>query len=625
MTASRKPLPPVSRGPGAGPRSFERPKNFRTGFARLAGYLRQSRGLAALVVVLLLVSSSATIAGSYFLKPLINAYILPGDFAGLAAALVVLAFIYLAGAAASYLQSRLTIRLAQRTVNIIRGELFGRMQALPLTFFDTHTHGDLMSRFTNDVDNIQLMFEQSFTQLVSSVLTFSGSVAMMIVLSPALFLFTAVLLALMAFLSGRIGSKSRTHFRRQQALLGDLNGNIEEGIGGLKDVKAFGHEKAMRTAFDRINGGYQAAAVKANFFAGVIMPIMGNLNNIAYTGTAVLGGLLVVAGRFDIGSLAAFLQYSRHIGMPINQITAQVNAVLAAVAGAERVFAVMDSEPETDAGDITLVASRAGEAAAWAWHVPRDGGRSGDLVPVRGDVRFENVRFSYDGTQPILKNLSVHARPGHMIAFVGSTGAGKTTIINLLNRFYDIDAGSLTYDGIDVRRIRKDDLRRSLGMVLQETHLFTGTVMDNIRYGRLEATDDECRAAARAAGADSFIHRLPEGYGTLIRGDGSNLSQGQRQLLAIARAFAASPPVLVLDEATSSIDTRTERHIARGQAALFEGRTVFVIAHRLSTVRRADAIAVLEHGEIIEFGNNAALLEAKGRYYRLCTGQAELD
>jgi ATP-binding cassette subfamily B multidrug efflux pump len=348
--------------------------------------------------------------------------------------------------------------------------------------------------------------------------------------------------------------------------------------------------------------------------------------------------MLTIAGRFDIGSLAAFLQYSRHVGMPINQITAQVNNILAAIAGAERIFEVMDREPEVDEGDVTLVAVendgaggtepvRRGKAARrWVWSVPKPGG-GGETqsVPLQGDVRFEKVDFSYDGKQPVLKDFTVQARPGHTIAFVGSTGAGKTTVTNLLNRFYDIDAGTITYDGIDVRRIRKDDLRRSLGMVLQETHLFTGTVMENIRYGRLDATNEECVDAAKAASADSFIQRLPEGYATVLSGDGANLSQGQRQLLAIARPYAASPPVLILDEATSSIDTRTERHIARGMAALFEGRTAFVIAHRLSTVRRADAIAVLEHGEIIEFGDHASLLQAKGHYYRLCAGLSELD
>jgi ATP-binding cassette subfamily B protein len=631
---------PAPRGPGAGPRSFERPKDFKTSLVRLLKYLDKSKALAALVVFLLLMSSAAMLAGSYFLKPLINTYIIPGDFAGLALALVGLGCIYLVGVSASYLQSRFTIRLAQRTTNIIRGELFDKMQALPLRFFDTHTHGELMSRYTNDVDNVQLMMEQSLTQLISSTLTFAGSIAMMIVLSPTLFAFTAIVLALMIFMSGRIGGKSRVYFQKQQAFLGQLNGNIEEAIGGLKEVKVFNHEAEMKKEFYELNENFRGAATKANFYAGVIMPIMGNLNNIVYAGIAVFGGMLTIAGRFDIGSLAAFLQYSRQLGMPINQITSQINNILAAIAGAERIFDVMDRVPEPDEGDVTLLAVKRdaagglvpiapGETARlWAWRVPKEGSANGadaELMPLMGDVRFEDVCFSYDGKKTVLKDLTIHAQPGHTIAFVGSTGAGKTTITNLLNRFYDVDSGVITYDGIDIRRIRKDDLRHSLGMVLQDTHLFTGSVMENIRYGRLDATDEECITAAKAASADSFIERLPEGYDTVISGDGANLSQGQRQLIAIARTEVASPPVLILDEATSAIDTRTEHLIARGMDALFEDRTAFVIAHRLSTVRRANTIAVLEHGEIIELGNHKSLLEKKGRYYELNAGVSELD
>ena len=617
---------PGSGGPGA-IRGFERPKNFKAGFGRILSYLGKSKILVALIMFLLVVNSGAMLAGSYFLKPLINNYIVPGDFKGLALALGALALIYLVGVGASYVQSRLTIRLAQRTTNILRRELFDRMQGQGLKFFDTHTHGELMSRYTNDMDNVQLMLEQSLTQLISSALTFVGSIAMMIVLSPPLFVFTALVLALMIYLSKKIGGKSRDYFKKQQALLGKLNGEIEETIGGLKEVKVFNHEQAMQKEFYAVNEDFRVAATNANYYAGVIMPIMGNLNNIVYAGTAVIGGILTVVGRFDIGSLAAFLQYSRQVGMPINQITSQINNILAAVAGGERIFAVMDRAPEPDDGDVTLVATKTnalGEAEEWAWRAPKATGGE-ELVPLKGDVRFDRVAFSYDGKKSVLKDLTVHATPGRTIAFVGSTGAGKTTITNLLNRFYDIDSGTITYDGIDVRRIRKDDLRRSLGMVLQDTHLFTGTVMENIRYGRLEATDDECVTAAKAASASSFIERLPHGYETVISGDGANLSQGQRQLLAIARAYVASPPVLILDEATSSIDTRTEHLIARGMDALFEGRTAFVIAHRLSTVRRADLIAVLEQGEIVEQGSHEELLEKKGRYYRLCAGTAELD
>jgi ATP-binding cassette subfamily B protein len=627
---------PVPRGPGAGPRSFERPKNLKGTLNRVLSYLGKSKGLVFVILILIFLSSAAMLAGSYFLKPLINQFILPGDFRGLAAALAALCGIYLVGIGAAYLQSRLTIRLGQRTTNIIRKELFDKMQSLPLKFFDTHTHGELMSRYTNDVDNVQLMLEQSLTQLVSSVLSFAGTVVMMVVLSPLLFLFTAVMIALMVFMSKKIGGASRKYFVKQQSLLGQLNGNIEETIGGLREVKVFTHEEAMKGKFGELNDSFREAATKANFYAGVIMPIMGNLNNIVYAGTAAFGGLLTIAGRFDLGSLAAFLQYSRHVGMPINQITMQINNVLAAVAGAERIFEVMDMKPEDDSGDVTLLAVKRGadgqlepaaegeKAKLWAWSVPKQGG-GGELVPLMGDVRLDNVTFSYDGKKTVLENLTLHAQPGQTTAFVGSTGAGKTTITNLLNRFYDIDSGTITYDGIDLRRIRKDDLRHSLGMVLQDTHLFTGSVIENIRYGRLDATDRECQLAAQAASADSFIERLPQGYDTVISGDGANLSQGQRQLLAIARAYVASPPVLILDEATSSIDTRTEHLISRGMDALFEGRTAFVIAHRLSTVRRADIIAVLEHGKIIELGSHESLLKEKGRYYELCTGKAELD
>jgi len=645
---------------GPGPRSYERPKNFKGSLGRLLSYLGKSKALIALILVLLVLSSASMLAGSYFLKPIINNYIIPGNFKGLALALAILGAVYIAGVAASYLQTRFTIRLAQRTTNIIRGELFDKMQSLPLKYFDTHTHGELMSRYTNDVDNVQLMLEQSLTQLISSVISFVGTIVMMIILSPLLFAFTALMLAFMIFMSGKIGGSSRQYFVKQQALLGRLNGNIEETIGGLKEVKVFDHEEEMRAAFGRLNTDFRDAATKANFYAGVIMPIMGNLNNIIYAGIAVFGGALTIAGRFDIGSLAAFLQYCRHIGQPINMITGQINNILAAIAGAERIFDVMDQKPEDGGGDVTLLAVRkdaAGrlvplaqgeKAKLWAWKVPKsgtdstgsagamsgsadhpaaDGGTAADyvLVPLKGDVRLDHVSFSYDGKNPVLEDLSLHAEPGQTMAFVGSTGAGKTTITNLLNRFYDIDSGSITYDGIPIRRIKKTDLRHSLGMVLQDTHLFTGTVMENIRYGRLDATDKECILAARAASADSFIERLPQGYDTQISGDGANLSQGQRQLLAIARAYVAAPPVLILDEATSSIDTRTEHLIARGMDALFEGRTSFVIAHRLSTVRRAHVIAVLEHGQIIELGNHESLLKQKGRYYELCTGKAQLD
>lgn len=627
------PLPGPHRGPGAGPIGYGRPQNLRNTAARVLSYLGHSKLLVGVVLLSLLLSTASMLAGSYFLKPLINTYILPGDFSGLASALAILAGVYAVGIVAGYLQARFTVKVSQRTVNSIRRDLFEKMQDLELSYFDRHTHGELMSRFTNDIDYIQLMLEQSLTQLVSSVLVLIGSIVMMIILSPVLFIVTGVIIGLMAFLSTRIGGKSRSHFVQQQALLGQLNGHIEESIGGLREIKVFTHEEATAKTFRELNQRFRSSSSRASFLAGMIMPIMVNLNNMSYAAVAVFGGILTLLGSFDIGSLAAYLQYSRHVGQPITQATSQFNNVLAAMAGAERVFNLMDQNPETDEGDVSLVRAATGDDGSlrlttqdsadgiWAWRVPENS----QLIPLKGDVRFEDVTFSYVPGKPVLRNVSLYAKPGQMIAFVGSTGAGKTTLTNLINRFYDVEGGRITYDGIDVRRIRKQSLRRSLGMVLQDTHLFTGTVLDNIRYGRLDASDEQCIEAARAASADSFIVRLPQGYHTVISGDGANLSQGQRQLIAIARAYVTDPPVMILDEATSSIDTRTEQLVQAGMNTLMQGRTVFVIAHRLSTVRNADAILVLEHGEIIERGDHEDLLGQKGRYYRLHAGISELD
>ncbi len=631
-TTGHAPLP-GPRGPGAGPIGFGRPENLRHTATRVLSYLGHSKLLVGVVLLSLLLSTSSMLAGSYFLKPLINTYILPGDFRGLASALAVLAGVYAVGILAGYLQARFTVKVSQRTVNRIRRDLFEKMQDLELSYFDRHTHGELMSRFTNDIDYIQLMLEQSLTQLVSSVLVLIGSIVMMIILSPVLFIVTGVIIGLMAFLSTRIGGKSRSHFVQQQALLGQLNGHIEESIGGLREIKVFTHEEATAKTFRELNQRFRSSSSRASFLAGMIMPIMVNLNNMSYAAVAVFGGILTLLGSFDIGSLAAYLQYSRHVGQPITQATSQFNNVLAAMAGTERVFNLMDQNPETDEGDVSLVRAATGDDGSlrlttqdsadgiWAWRVPENS----QLIPLKGDVRFEDVTFSYVPGKPVLRNVSLYAKPGQMIAFVGSTGAGKTTLTNLINRFYDVEGGRITYDGIDVRRIRKQSLRRSLGMVLQDTHLFTGTVLDNIRYGRLDASDEQCIEAARAASADSFIVRLPQGYHTVISGDGANLSQGQRQLIAIARAYVTDPPVMILDEATSSIDTRTEQLVQAGMNTLMQGRTVFVIAHRLSTVRNADAILVLEHGEIIERGDHEDLLGQKGRYYRLHAGISELD
>ena len=637
VMAEQKRSPNMMRGPGPGgpgPRGFEKPKNFKNTIIRIFGYLGKSKLLIGAILIFLLLNSASMLAGSYFLKPLINNYILPGNFKGLAIALVFLGMIYLVGIIASYLQNRFSVQMSQRTINAIRSDLFDKMQGLELRYFDAHTHGELMSRYTNDVDNVQLMLEQSLIQLFSSAINFVGTIVIMIVLSPILFLITAVVLVLMVFITMKIGIKSQVYFKNQQIILGKLNGNIEETISGLREIKVFNHEEAAKQSFYKLNEQFYHTASKANFLAGIIMPIMVNLNNVCYAATAVFGGILTLMNMFDIGSLAAFLQYSRQVGQPITMITSQINNVLAALAGAERIFEVMDQQPEVDNGHVTLVNAHLTtdggieecqeRTGLWAWKYPHEDGTS-TYTELKGDVRFFDVSFGYEPNVPVLKDISLYAKPGQKIAFVGSTGAGKTTITNLINRFYDVPEGKIHYDGINITEIKKADLRRSLGMVLQDTHLFTGTVMDNIRYGRLDATDEECIKAAEIASADSFITRLPPGYYTMIEGDGANLSQGQRQLIAIARANVASPPVMILDEATSSIDTRTERLIEKGLDALMENRTVFVIAHRLSTVRNSKAIMVLEHGEIIERGNHEELLALKGRYYQLYTGQNQLE
>lgn len=616
-------------------RSFEKPKNAGKTIRRLLGYLKGRELALVVVIVLMLVSSAGMLAANYFIKPIINNYILPGDLKGLASALGMLGTIYMVSVVATYFQSRTMMQIAQKTTNTLRRELFTKLQSLPLRYFDTKSHGELMSRFTNDIDNIQTSLEQSIIQLISSAITFIGSVVMMIILSPILFLVTAITIALIFFITAKLAGKSSKNFAAQQKHLGALNGYVEEMVDGLKVVKVFNYEGEAITEFRKRNEEYRKAATNANFFAGIVMPIVGNLNNIAYAAAALVGGILTVMGSFDIGSLAAFLQFSRQVGMPIQMMSNQLNTILSGLAGAERVFDVMDQQPEIDEGVITLVGMvkqpdgsltvnhNGARPTHWGWKVPKADGTP-QYVELKGDVRFHDVIFGYNADKTVLKDVSLFAKPGQKIAFVGSTGAGKTTITNLVNRFYDVADGSITYDGLDVKSIRKDDLRTSLGMVLQDTHLFSGTVMDNIRYGRLNATDEECIQAAKLTSAHSFIKHLPEGYNTFLTGDGANLSQGQRQLLAIARAAVADPPVMILDEATSSIDTRTERLIEKGMDALMKDRTVFVIAHRLSTVRNSNAIMVLEGGEIIERGDHDSLLEEKGRYYQLYTGQYEL-
>ena len=622
----------TKRGPGHGPGGprggFRKPKNLRGTLSKLMGYLGRYKALLVIVVILLFISAACSVAGSYLIKPLINDYILPGDFIGLAKMLCVMAGVYVVGAVCSYGYARIMVHVAQNTVAKLRADLFNKMQKLPLKFFDTHTHGELMSRYTNDIETVSEALNNSFASLISCSLTFVGTVMMMIVLSPILTAITAVMLGVMLLVVKTIGGRSRRYFAAQQKAIGAVNGYIEEMIEGQKVIKVFNHEAAAKAGFTGLNDTYRDAATRAQAYAGAMMPAMGNLSHINYAITCCIGGLLAIRTG-DLGGLSAFLQYTKQVSQPITQMSQQVNTILSAVAGAERVFEIMEAEPEVDDGKVTLervkenadgTLSKADyDTGAWAWKKS-----DGSLVPLRGDVRFDHVVFGYDDRKIILHDISLFAKPGQKIAFVGSTGAGKTTITSLINRFYEIQSGTITYDGINVRDIQKDSLRRSLGVVLQDTHLFTGTVADNIRYGRLDATDEEVEAAARLAGADGFIRHLPDGYQTVLTSEGGSLSQGERQLLNIARAACANPPVLILDEATSSIDTRTEKLIEKGMDRLMAGRTVFVIAHRLSTVRNSKAIMVLEQGSIIERGDHEDLLAQHGRYYQLYTGQAEL-
>lgn len=596
---------------------YKRPKNTKKALAELFRYMGYHKWLLLVVAVLVFISTGANVAGTYLLKPVINQFILPGDIRGLICALTGMGIMYLCGALSTFGYNRLMVKTSQKVAADIRRDLFAHVQKLPLKYFDDHTHGELMSRFTNDVDTVQEALNNSFTMVIQSSLTLTGTVVMLLVLNVYMSLIVIVFLCIMFIFIKWNGRRSKEYYDRQQAYLADINGFVEEMAAGQKVEKVFNHEEEDLKVFRKKNEALRKASTKALGYSGMMVPSIVSLSYANYAVSACAGGLLAIAGLMDLGSLAAYLVYVRQSAMPLNQFTQQVNFILSALAGAERIFEMMHEEPEIDEGKVRLV--RTGKTE-YAWQDEK-----GEQTPLRGDVRFENVTFGYVPGKKVLDRISLYAKPGQKIAFVGSTGAGKTTIINLINRFYEVQGGRILYDGIDIREIRKDDLRRSLAMVIQDTHLFTGTITDNIRYGNLAAADDEVEEAARLANADSFIRRLPDGYKTMLYSDGSNLSQGQRQLLAIARAAAAHPPVLILDEATSSIDTRTERLIEKGMDAIMEGRTVFVIAHRLSTVRNSKAIMVLEHGTIIERGDHEELLEHKGRYYQLYTGMYELE
>ena len=625
---------------------MQKPKNAFGAFKRILSYMAEYKALLLLVVVFIICSSLANVIGTSFLQKIIDNYLTPlikdsGNaelYRGFMAVLGQMMLVYVIGALCTFGYSRIMLNISTKTLFKIRTDLFTHMETLPIKYFDTHTHGELMSRYTNDIDTIREMLSNAVSSFISSAVTIIGVFVMMVYYSWQLTLVSIGMLFVILFLTGKIGGKSGKYFKEQQKEIGAVNGYIEEMIDGQKVVKVFVHEKQAKEEFEQLNDRLCEASTNANTFANILGPVNNNLGHVQYALTAVVGGILAIkgvhsfSGPIMVGTVVAFLQYTRNFSMPISQVSQLFNSVLSALAGAERIFNMIDEPSEVDDGYVTLVNAKEApdgtltecseRTGVWAWKHPHKADGTITYTKVQGRVEFDDVTFGYEENKTVLNGISLYAKPGQKIAFVGSTGAGKTTITNLINRFYDVPDGKIRYDGIN---INKDDLRRSLSMVLQDTHLFTGTVMDNIRYGKLDATDEEVIKAAKLANADSFIRHLPEGYDTMLYSDGANLSQGQRQLLAIARAAVADPPVLILDEATSSIDTRTEALIEKGMDSLMEGRTVFVIAHRLSTVRNSDAIMVLEHGNIIERGNHDALIADHGKYYQLYTGMFELS
>ncbi len=628
---------------------MQKPKNAFGAFKRILSYMAEYKALLLLVVVFIICSSLANVIGTSFLQKIIDNYLTPlikdsGNaelYRGFMAVLGQMMLVYVIGALCTFGYSRIMLNISTKTLFKIRTDLFTHMETLPIKYFDTHTHGELMSRYTNDIDTIREMLSNAVSSFISSAVTIIGVFVMMVYYSWQLTLVSIGMLFVILFLTGKIGGKSGKYFKEQQKEIGAVNGYIEEMIDGQKVVKVFVHEKQAKEEFEQLNDRLCEASTNANTFANILGPVNNNLGHVQYALTAVVGGILAIkgvhsfSGPIMVGTVVAFLQYTRNFSMPISQVSQLFNSVLSALAGAERIFNMIDEPSEVDDGYVTLVNAKEApdgtltecseRTGVWAWKHPHKADGTITYTKVQGRVEFDDVTFGYEKNKTVLNGISLYAKPGQKIAFVGSTGAGKTTITNLINRFYDVPDGKIRYDGININKIKKDDLRRSLSMVLQDTHLFTGTVMDNIRYGKLDATDEEVIKAAKLANADSFIRHLPEGYDTMLYSDGANLSQGQRQLLAIARAAVADPPVLILDEATSSIDTRTEALIEKGMDSLMEGRTVFVIAHRLSTVRNSDAIMVLEHGNIIERGNHDALIADHGKYYQLYTGMFELS